>query len=625
MDPVGAGSEAMTEARQSVERERTVRGPAALVWAIAGDSNRWDRVVGAGRSTYRRQPVADGEGDEQVGHGTIIGMPATWLERGEWLEGELMLGERRYLSGPLALAGFRVEVWPVDEERCGVRFAGYLEPSQAVPEGFALALRGNLERAADEYLDAIVALLESADLPPRQPGEPAAAYGRRALHSLPLGKVLGGRTSQPRDDDLDFAIGRLRNSGIEPDHFARIVSFVRERPDYELEQVRPFELAHAWGARRRPLLRSFLHAATAGLFDLEWQINCPRCRVGADAAPHIADITPRSHCDVCDIDFDIDFAANVEAVFRANPAIRKVSDRRYCTSSPWFRPHVFAVIELAPGEVRTIEREEAQVGFVARSLRGSEVVEVEAGGVSLVFGGAGLRAEAGSAPRVIELRNDTDGRCTILLERREANQYATRGTDILTLPEFIDQYGAEAPASGADLSISSVTVLFSDLAQSTALYRALGDARAFALVHAHFGEMKELIAANGGATIKTMGDAIMASFASPGDATRAAIAMIDATRAHDTRDLALKVGIHTGPCVMVRANDRLDLFGTTVNLAWRLQEHAARHQLVLSKELLAHPGVANAMASRAAEVRHEQAELRGLGAGHALAVITLPA
>ena len=55
----------------------------------------------------------------------------------------------------------------------------------------------------------------------------------------------------------------------------------------------------------------------------------------------------------------------------------------------------------------------------------------------------------------------------------------------------------------------------------------------------------------------------------PTQAVRAALAMQAgiASSAHTGRDLVLKVGIHAGPSVVVTLNDRLDYFGSTVNLA----------------------------------------------------------
>src|SRR5262249_15262772 len=75
------------------------------------------------------------------------------------------------------------------------------------------------------------------------------------------------------------------------------------------------------------------------------------------------------------------------------------------------------------------------------------------------------------------------------------------GSVIATMPEFHDLFGTEAPAVGAELTVGSLSVLFSDLTGTTALYEQLGDAKAFALVESHFRELAQVAAAHGGAVV----------------------------------------------------------------------------------------------------------------------------
>jgi class 3 adenylate cyclase len=84
----------------------------------------------------------------------------------------------------------------------------------------------------------------------------------------------------------------------------------------------------------------------------------------------------------------------------------------------------------------------------------------------------------------------------------------------------------------------------------------------------------------------------MASFTSEVDAVRAAIAMVERCQnRHGALGLSAKLGVCAGPCLAVRANERLDFFGTTVNLAARLQACAKGGQLVVMEELATHPSV----------------------------------
>jgi class 3 adenylate cyclase len=138
--------------------------------------------------------------------------------------------------------------------------------------------------------------------------------------------------------------------------------------------------------------------------------------------------------------------------------------------------------------------------------------------------------------------------------------------------------------------VGEQSLLFTDLRGSTALYHDLGDARAYAQVRNHFSILSDAIRAHHGGIVKTIGDAVMAAFSNPCDAFAAAETMFagigEANRqSPEQRQLVLKAGLHAGPCLAVNANDRLDYFGTTVNLAARLAAHSRGGELTISDEI----------------------------------------
>jgi class 3 adenylate cyclase len=180
----------------------------------------------------------------------------------------------------------------------------------------------------------------------------------------------------------------------------------------------------------------------------------------------------------------------------------------------------------------------------------------------------------------------------LLVERGGLDSNAALGSVVTSFPDFLDLFATEAPATGVELSVAHLALLFSDLTGSTALYGRVGDARAFAIVQEHFQDMTAIVQAHGGGVVKTMGDAVMASFASEADAVTAALAMLRKCRdRHGSLGVGAKLGVGAGPCLAVRANDRLDYFGTTVNLSARLQARAENGQLVVTEELAAQPEV----------------------------------
>ena len=158
----------------------------------------------------------------------------------------------------------------------------------------------------------------------------------------------------------------------------------------------------------------------------------------------------------------------------------------------------------------------------------------------------------------------------------------------------------------------NLTLLFSDLKQSTDLYRRVGDLRAFGMVRDHFSALNRTVSSHGGAVVKTIGDAIMASFPEPAAALNAAVSMHQAMEPLEG-DLLLKIGVHSGPCIGVELNDRLDYFGQTVNIAARVQGVAAARETVITEEVWQAPDVQSFVKQAELRVERGECDLRGVG------------
>ena len=88
-------------------------------------------------------------------------------------------------------------------------------------------------------------------------------------------------------------------------------------------------------------------------------------------------------------------------------------------------------------------------------------------------------------------------------------------------------------------------------------------------MHEHFAYFDLAVSECGGTIVKTIGDALIAVFTDPVDAVQ--VGVQEFNRASDSKDIIIKVGLHGGPCIVVNLNERLDCFGTTINMVARLQ------------------------------------------------------
>ena len=174
-----------------------------------------------------------------------------------------------------------------------------------------------------------------------------------------------------------------------------------------------------------------------------------------------------------------------------------------------------------------------------------------------------------------------------LWSRRRPFLTATR---LLSNQTFRDLYRSGTFDPEQRFKITSLTILFTDLRGSTALYDRVGDLAAFDLVRSHFGELIAAVAAEGGAVVKTIGDAVMATFPTPDRALRSAMRMREAMRRineqRGSEDLALNIGLHEGPCLAVMLDERQDYFGQTVNIAARVQDLAEPSAILATKPIV---------------------------------------
>ena len=145
-----------------------------------------------------------------------------------------------------------------------------------------------------------------------------------------------------------------------------------------------------------------------------------------------------------------------------------------------------------------------------------------------------------------------------------------------------DVFADQTLPPGESLKVTRVAFLFTDLLGSTAMYVREGDPKAYGWVREHFDVLFQAADRNHGVTVKTIGDAVMASFVTPADAFRVTVDVH-----HGIAELNERLGAHVRPCISVTLNGRLDYFGSTVNIAARISHLSSGDDVVLSAEVLA--------------------------------------
>ena len=181
---------------------------------------------------------------------------------------------------------------------------------------------------------------------------------------------------------------------------------------------------------------------------------------------------------------------------------------------------------------------------------------------------------------------------------------------------FHDLFHAEVFQESEGFGVKDVTILFTDLKSSTQLYQQIGDLNAFALVREHYGVLNKAICDQNGAVVKTIGDAIMATFTQPVEAVGAGLEMLKElhrlNQASHRGDLILKIGIHRGAAISVTLNERIDYFGQTVNIASRVQASAGGEEIYLTDEIYQSAGVLELLQNQRCLTEPVQVQLKGI-------------
>lgn len=561
--------------------EWDLRSDPETLWPFVADTNRFNRD--ADLSPVER---VSSEGPRPRLRLSEMGMTVEWDEYPfEWVRPHYYRVLRRFHKGPIAEIEAAAELEPRAGGGTHLAYSMRVVPRTllgrlVVPFKIGRQGRRNFEKAFRLY-------------------DEMATEGKSFLEPPP---DAGARLQTHRKT--------LLAQGAPPDVVERLIRTIEGSDDLTVARIRPYALADFWKAPRRDVLETCLKATQIGLLDSRWDVLCPLCRGPKRSGRTLGEIENHVHCNACNVDFTADFDRSIELTFRPHPSVREIDVHEFCIGGPQITPHILAQQRIPAGEERsvapTLERGRYRLRILGRP--GARHLIVEPGGWDTVDLSARTEAwpaeELAISPKpTIHWVNDSDAERVFILERAAWSDFAATAADVTSLQLYRDLFAHESLRPGEQIAVGTMTILFTDLRESTRLYREIGDAPAFGRVMNHFDALKGIVAAEEGALVKTMGDATMAVFRRPARALRAALAAVRAVR-----PLVLKAGIHSGPCIAVTSNDRLDYFGSTVNLAARLEGLASGGDVVISSAVHSDPEVA-AMAEH--KMEPFQASLRG--------------
>jgi class 3 adenylate cyclase len=445
----------------------------------------------------------------------------------------------------------------------------------------------------------------------------------------------------------------LRQSA-KPNPVSAIEKLIQDGPDSELRRINVLAFAARHKLNEEDVIAAFLHGARLGIFDISWNILCPACGGVLDSGATLKTVKQAEYtCVLCAAGCEPTLDDIVEVTFTISPRVRGIAAHAPETLSfveyyrqifwssgmdlpddealaKWVKETTLDARELSAGEkvVLSLQLSEGHVIVFDPVLHMSQHIKVTGEPTrksqSLSFVMTRDHAPSGPVqmrpgPLQITLENRLKVRTlpALWIEGDKVHEVVSKRRPFLTAKRlltnqtFRDIYRTDTLDVDQRLKITSLSFLFTDLKGSTELYERVGDLVAYDLVRAHFRTLNEIVAAERGAVVKTIGDAVMATFPTPDRAMAAALKMREAVK--DLKgDLLLKIGIHEGPCLAVSLNDRQDYFGRTVNIAARVQGLATSRSIFATRRVVTDSEASKLLQSNGIAATPEKRSLRGI-------------
>src|SRR5450432_1903233 len=398
-----------------------------------------------------------------------------------------------------------------------------------------------------------------------------------------------------------------------------IERLIENGADHELNRINVLDFSARHGLDEEKVISGFLHASRLGLFDLTWNVLCPGCGGVLDAHSTLKSLRHEDyHCGLCACGYEASVDEAVEVAFTVSPRVRRIAAHDPNTLPLWeyFRQVfwssgvdlnkesfaslsnevVLDALELPPHEKAVLSLQlPAQFIIVFEPVtHAAQFIDVqgepteECRELSLIYNK--VQAPVGTmtlrpGPLRLSLDNQTDVRVLPSV--------------FIAADALHHLIGKRKPFLTAKRMLTNQT--FRDVYKADNL---------------NIDQRLKITSSEKGAVVKTIGDAVMATFIRPEHALAAGLRMRAAMEtlnvARGTSDLVVKIGIHEGPCLAVMLNERQDYFGQTVNIAARVQGLSTSHAIHITGPVIDAPAVTEILDKEAIRPIQKQAALRGI-------------
>lgn len=456
----------------------------------------------------------------------------------------------------------------------------------------------------------------------------------------------------------------LQYSTLNKEAVHKLGDVLKNMNDWNLLRINPLHFAQQHGLNDNDSIDIFVHGAKIGLFDLYYDLVCPACHGIIHNHNSLGELEQNSfYCALCDIEEPTTLDEIVEVSFTLHSSVKSLdinpfkdlaNYQDYFFSANYQDPEpVLAFFKnnllteffvLAPDERQTISLEvTSNQAYKIVSIEKNAAVlldfnqnhqeqpkEIDIDILPTAFTPVKIELPLGSYQFHLKNRTKNTIGCMAMKFDKQgyheiADQYPTISIPFLTAKmllntqSFRDLFRVQQVSETFNVNVKNLTIMFTDLRGSTEMYDKAGDVFAYQLVQTHFKILTETVRQFSGAIVKTMGDAIMATFSRPLDGFLASLEMLNKieqmnqTWKEGGYEIGLKVGINEGPALAVVNDERIDYFGQSVNIAARVQGLAQAGEVWITQSILESPDVTNELTTIGYQTEPHSATLKGVG------------
>lgn len=542
------------------------------MWNYISDTSRFNREIGLAPRTEKE---IDGKNYVVT---TLLGFPQEWIEKPwMWIQGETITSEREYLKGVAytVQSVFNLQATDKGKTRIVIYF-GWHPRNWFCYKFLSLTesiLRNNFKRVFSN-----IEKFVSSNI---------AARGIEAY------RKINHKISAQQVNRLD-AIKKqlLQIPDIEQSLVDKLAEHILKGDELELDALKVIRLAHEWNVDYQKLLKLCLHSSRLGLLNISWNLVCPHCKGSRFSAKTLGDIPFDATCEPCNVEFKSSDEEAIEVIFKVHSSVREISEKSYCAAEPAKKSHIKTQQSIKPNSVLKLKAPVLQNSYKisVKNHPTKHIFKVTAAGsnddIYVNLNTVNENLHLVGQQSYIHFTNNSSEEVIFKLEELKLIDYALRPQHVLMFPDFRDLFAKEHLKSDLRLHLGEQALLFTDVVGSTAYYEKVGDAKAFDDVRKHFVDVFEIIKKSQGQIVKTIGDAVMASFPTVEDALSASEKIqksFDGSRPE--ANLRLRISIHKGVVIAVHLDSGLDYFGSAINKCAKIQNLAGAGQIAMVSEV----------------------------------------